>query len=147
MKQLGVMWAGAALVGFLAWFMAAHLSSDALGMAVGVVFGVLAGIPAALLVLATSRRRERDDEYDADRHALPPPYVQGPPYPYQPPVIVLAGLVAQEPQTVNNYTDNRSVTIHTPAAGGMPLLADREREIHQQGGRVFRVVGEREEWN
>ena len=144
MKQLGLV-AGVALVAVLGGSMLTRLSSDALGMAIGVMFGVLAGIPSALLVLATSRRRDRDDEYDADRHALPPPYVQGPPYPYQPPVIVLAGLVAQEPQTVNNYTDNRSVTIHTPAAGGMPLLADREREVRaQQGGRVFRVVGEQE---
>lgn len=144
MRQLGLV-VGAALVAVLGVYMMTRLSSDALGMAIGVMFGVLAGIPAALLVLATSRRRDRDDEYDADRHALPPPYGQVPPYSYQPPVIVLAAPMAQEPQTVN-YTDNRSVTIHAPA-GGMPLLADREREVQaQRSGRVFRVVGEREEW-
>ncbi len=139
MKQLGLV-AGAALVGFLAWFMLTRLSSDALGMAVGFVFGVLAGIPAALLVLATSRRQNRDDD-DADYREQARRYPE--PLPYQPPIIVLAAPMAQEPQTVN-YTDNRSVTIHAPA-GGMPLLADREREIQtQRGGRVFRVVGERE---
>ena len=141
MKQLGLV-AGAALVGLLAWFMLTHLSSDALGMAIGFVFGVLAGIPAALLVLATSRRPARDDDDDEDDYReqarrYPEPYS------YQPPVIVLAAPMAQEPQTVNNY-HAPSVTIHAPA-GGMPLLADREREIQtQRGGRVFRVVGERE---
>jgi hypothetical protein len=105
MKQLGVMWAGAALVGFLAWFMAAHLSSDALGMAVGVVFGVLAGIPAALLVLATSRPRERDDD-DDDYREQARRYPE--PLPYQPPIIVLAAPMAQEPQTVHTPTDNDS---------------------------------------
>ena len=139
MRQLGLV-AGVALVAVLGVYMMTRLSSDALGMAVGFVFGVLAGIPAALLVLATSRPRERDDD-DDDYREQARRYPE--PLPYQPPVIVLAGLVAQEPQTVN-YTDNRSVTIHAPA-GGMPLLADREREIQtQRGGRVFRVVGERE---
>ena len=56
-------------------------------------------------------------------------------------------------QTTNNYTtynehehyhDNRSITVQGPQ--GMPLIADRQREIQQQEGRVFRVVGEREEW-
>ena len=145
MKKLSMV-AGLCILGFLTWRLGMSLSSDALGMAVGVVFGVLAGIPSALLVLASSRRRDRDDEYDDDRHALPPPYVQGPPYPYQPPVIVLAAPMEQQPQVVNNTYNAPSVTIHTPPAGGMPLIADRQREIATgQGGRVFRVVGEREE--
>ena len=47
----------------IAYWVGTKLSSDALGMAVGVIFGVLAGIPAALLVLATSRRQQgMDDE-------------------------------------------------------------------------------------
>jgi hypothetical protein len=52
-------------VGFLAWQVGNRLSTDAVGMAVGLVFGVLAGVPAALLVLATDRRRRDDDDYDA----------------------------------------------------------------------------------
>lgn len=146
MKQLTVV-VGLCILGFLTWRLGSALSSDALGMAVGVLFGVLAGIPSALLVLASSSRRERDDDDDDDdyrREAAQ--YLKCPPY-YQPPVIVLAAPVEDKPQTVNNY-HAPSVTIHTPAAGGMPLLADREREVAaQRGGRVFRVVGEREDWN
>ena len=141
MKQLSIA-AGLCILGWLTWRLSMSLSSDALGMAVGVVFGVLAGIPSALLVLATSsRRRERDDGDDYRREAAR--YLERPPY-YQPPVIVLAAPLERQPQTVNNYTDNRSVTIHTPAQGGqtMPLIADRQTEVQaQQGGRVFRVVG------
>ncbi len=43
-------------VGVLAWRVGGSMSSDAVSMAVGVVFGVLASIPAALLVIAVSRR-------------------------------------------------------------------------------------------
>jgi len=132
----------AAVVG-LAWFMMSRLSSDALGMAAGVVFGVLAGIPSALLVLASSRRRERDDD-DDDYRAEAARYLERSQY-YQPPVIVLAAPREQQPQTVNNntYNDNRQVHVGSP----MPLLVDREREVQaQRGGRVFKVVGEREEW-
>lgn len=122
MKQLAMV-AGGALVGFLAWFMASRLSSDALGMAVGIVFGMLAGVPTLLLVLASQRhRRPYDDEDDEDTPAVHITYT--------------------------TYTDNRQLTINPPAAGGMPLIADRQREITaRQSGRVFKVVGEREEWN
>ncbi len=139
MKQLSIA-AGLCILGWLTWRLSMSLSSDALGMAVGVVFGVLAGIPSALLVLATSRRQNRADD-DADYREQARRYPE--PLPYQPPIIVLAAPMAQEPQTVN-YTDNRSVTIHAPAQGGqtMPLIADRQTEVQaQQGGRVFRVVG------
>lgn len=142
MKQfsLGV---GLVLLAFLTWRLGSSLSSDALGMAVGVLFGVLAGIPSALLVAASQRRRRPYDDDDDD--FSPPARQAGQPYPYQPPVIVLAAPREDKPQVVNNY-DNRSVTIHS-GAQGMPLLADRQREIAaQRGGRVFRVVGEREEW-
>lgn len=116
---LGVMVAG--VVG-LAWFMMSRLSSDALGMGVGVLFGMLAGIPSALLVVASSRRRERDDD-DTDTDNRPVTIVYN---------------------TTHN-TDNRQLTINT-GAQGMPLLADREREVAAQRERRFVVVGEREEW-
>jgi len=147
MKQLAMV-AGVALVGFLAWFMLSQLSSDALGMAVGVVFGVLAGIPSALLVLASSRPHDDDDDDDDDYGEASLLRTWHQPFPYQPPVIVLAAPVEDKPQVVNNYTDNRSVTIHAPGnAQTMPLITDRQREIAaERGGRVFRVVGEREEW-
>jgi hypothetical protein len=50
--------------GLLAWLFASRLSADALGMAVGLVFGMAAGIPAALLVMAASRSRPRNDDED-----------------------------------------------------------------------------------
>ena len=141
-KQLSIV-VGLCILGFLTWRLGMSLSSDALGMAVGLVFGVLAGIPSALLVLASSRRRERVDDDDDDYRQEAARYLERPQY-YQPPVIVLAAPMEQQPQTVNNY-NAPSVTIHTPAAGGMPLLADREREVQaQRSGRVFRVVGEPE---
>ena len=122
---------GLVLLVFLTWRMVTSLSSDALGMALGVVFGLLAAVPSVLLVLASQRRQARRESgyYDDDGD--------------------------DEQRTVTNFflitnnttnTDNRSVTIHTPAPQGMPLIADRQREIQSgQGGRVFRVVGEREE--
>ena len=142
MKQT-IMVAGLVIVGMLGVQFGTRLSSDALGMAMGVVFGVLAGVPTALLVLASQRQQSRrphddDDDYraEAQRYLQPPPY--------QPPVIVLVAPQEQQPQTVNNntYNDNRQVHVGST----MPLLADREREVQaQRGGRVFRVVGEREE--
>lgn len=151
MKQAIVV-LGLCVAGIVAWLLGSRLSSDALGMAVGVVFGVLAGIPSALLVLASGRVRnshdDEDDYEDIRREAAAYYKGIGQPFPYQPPVIVLAAPREQQPQTVNNntYNDNRSVTIHA-GAQAMPLLADREREVQaQRGGRVFRVVGEREEW-
>lgn len=147
----------AAAVVALFVFMLTRLSTDALGMAIGVLFGVLAGVPSALLVLASSRKptyAEEDDDIDYDqlrrRDMRRLRQQQGerdlPPYPYQPPVIVLAAPVEQ-PQVVNNYTDNRSVTIHKPVAS-VPSIYDRQRQVAaERSGRVFRVVGEREEWD
>ena len=123
MKQLAML-VGLCLFGWMTWRVGTSLSSDALGLAVGVVFGVLAGIPSALLVLAGQRRRERR-EYDDDDDDTPVVYI-----------------------THNNYTDNRQLTINTTPAGGMPLLTDRQREIQaERSGRVFKVVGERAEWD
>lgn len=186
MKQVLVGAMVAAVVALFV-FMLSRLSSDALGMAVGVVFGVLAGIPGALLLLATSKRNQRPydvDDYKADYHTLDwlderqgerGRTALGQPFPYQPPVIVLAAPAEQQPQVVNNYTDNRRVTVHP--ASSVPTIYDRQREIgaqngyviqngvpgkirskangcsfqpldgQQSGGRVFRVIGESEEWD
>lgn len=126
-KQLAVV-AGCALVGFLAWFMASRLSSDALGMAVGLLFGVLAGIPTALLVLASGRQRRPYDAADADCREEAEQYLR--------PVTIN--------YNVTHNTDNRQLTVNT-GAQGMPLLADRKREMQAQRARRFVVVGEREE--
>jgi hypothetical protein len=71
--------------GIVGWRIVDGLSSDAIGMGIGVIFGILAGVPMALLVLAASRREER-------RQARPAEFGMGyPPYPQQPPVIVVTG--------------------------------------------------------
>jgi len=117
MKQfsLGV---GLVIFAFMCWRLATSLSSDALAMGVGVVFGLLAVVPTTLLVLASQQRQSRRDDDDDPRTVT---------------------------VTQNFYvTDNRQLTINT-GAQGMPLLADREREVAAQRERRFIVVGEMEE--
>lgn len=148
MKQLAVVTA-LMIAGVLAWLFASRLSADALGMAVGLLFGVLAGVPTALLVLASSRRRQHEDDEDDDE-AAPQGYGQsgygqrafGQPYPYQPPVIVLAAPQAApapapqwpHPQTVDSVGYPVRQALPGP---GAPAAS---------GGRVFKVVGEKEEY-
>jgi len=48
-------------VGFTGWQAGGALSADAMGMAVGIVFGVLASLPAALLILAATRRSAQQE--------------------------------------------------------------------------------------
>lgn len=126
-------------VGIATWRITERLSADAIGMALGVLFGVLAGVPVALLMLASSRRREswQDEGYDRPRrqmegggHGYPMP-VQ------QPPVIVLAGpgYPQQMPQGASYPPGNRML-LHGPQGdGSTPAQARR-----------FKVVGEKEEW-
>ncbi len=124
------------IVGVMAWRLGSALSSDALGMAVGVVFGVLAGIPAALLVLATNSRRREQEEERYERYQQRQDR-QLPTYPYQPPVIVVAG--AQSPQQA----------APPPGAGGAPYFVPSQPNHWGEPGRSqrsFKVVGEREEW-
>ena len=142
------------IAGVLAWLFASRLSSDALGMAVGLLFGVLAGVPTALLVLASSGRRRRDED-EEEEDAGPNGYGQngygqngygqralGQPFPYQPPVIVLAAPQAApapapqwpHPQTVDSVGYPVRQALPGP---GAPAAS---------GGRVFKVVGEKEEF-
>lgn len=124
MKQLAMV-VGLSVFGVLAWLLGSRLSSDALGMAVGLLFGVLAGVPTLLLVLASQRHQPRRDDADDD----------------DTPVMHIT-------YNVTHNTDNRQLTINTTPAQSMPLLTDRQREMAaQRSGRVFKVVGEREEWN
>ncbi len=148
MKQLAVVTA-LMIAGVLAWLFASRLSADALGMAVGLLFGVLAGVPTALLVLASSRRRQHEGDEDDDE-AAPQGYGQsgygqrafGQPFPYQPPVIVLAAPQAApapapqwpHPQTVDSVGYPVRQALPGP---GAPAAS---------GGRVFKVVGEKEEF-
>jgi hypothetical protein len=143
MKQLAVVTV-LVIGGVFAWVLGSRLSADALGMAVGLLFGVLAGVPTALLVMASGRRRQSDDFLDEDEEAggYGQPRGAAQPYPYQPPVIVLAAPQAAPPpawgqqpyaQTVDSVGYPVRQALPGPGAPGAPA------------GRVFRVVGEREE--
>ncbi len=146
MKQLAVVTA-LMIAGVLTWLFASRLSADALGMAVGLLFGVLAGIPTALLVLASNRRRRREDDEEEEEPAPQgygqPGYGQralGQPFPYQPPVIVLAApQAAPAPQWPHPQTvDSVGYPVRQALPGpGAPAAS---------GGRVFKVVGEKEEY-
>ena len=80
MKRLAII-ALLIFVGFAGWRAGGVLSTDAMSMAVGVVFGVLASIPAALLILAASRRSAQTEPQPSSRPAqqtgFPSPYHQG----------------------------------------------------------------------
>jgi hypothetical protein len=130
-------WFGLCLLVFVAaagWRIGETLSPDALSMAVGVLFGVMAGVPAALLVMAGSRRRSEEERAthsprDQRQHA---PTLQGQingwgmlPYAQQPPVIVVAG-----PQ---GFGSQPSLPPHSSWSTPEPPL------------RHFTVVGDREE--
>lgn len=125
------------VVTVFAWRIADRLSADALGMAVGVAFGVLAGVPAALLVMASGRRREaREEEPVGARHARQmPPQMQGMPYGYlpQPPVIVLAGN-GMHPQSMAGYPGMAQPRLTHDMMAAPPQSVIDSRE--------FRVVGE-----
>lgn len=112
-------------VGVAGWRIGGSLSPDALSMAVGVLFGVMAGIPAALLVLASGRRRDNATEQERRRagNAMWGHYAP------QPPVIVVAGPPALQPTP-----DQR----HAGFAGS-------GRQPGERSARSFKVVGEREE--
>lgn len=135
-------WIGLALVVFVGtagWRIGDSLSPDALSMAVGVLFGVMAGVPTALLVMAGSRRRNRE-EHDAELRPRGQPHALAlhgrmngwgmqpygiPSYAQQPPVIVVAG-----PQG---------------AAGAFNPPAQSAAWMEDHPARHFTVVGEREE--
>lgn len=110
-----------------AWRLGGRLSADAVGMAIGILLGVLASIPASLLILASSRRREERDEvrWEKEHQERTPPA-------YQPPVIVLAG--------------------HTPPAMQQPMIAPSppphavEHWPQRTAARQFKIVGEQEQW-
>lgn len=151
MKIWGVI--GIVLVGVFAFMIGQRLSADAVGMAIGVLFGVFASIPAALLVVASGRRRQNadfddDDEFNddgyGDHRGRRRANYQAPP---QAPVIIFAPPASQLPPGFDNM-------IH-PSAGYEHVNGRRptaQRALtgptapHEEGGRAFRVIGEREEW-
>jgi hypothetical protein len=115
--------------GVLAWRLGEALSSDAISMGLGIFFGMIAGLPAALVVLAASRRRDSyDDDRGSGRRSADSPYGN---YGGQPPVIVVTapGML--------------------PQGTGDPRLAQPPMELplwtSARPARQFKVVGEREE--
>lgn len=117
-----------------AWRVATVISPDAVSMAVGMLFGVLAGIPTALLMLASGRRRDREDD---EREGEDARYRGAPAYPFQPPVIVVAGGQPQQLPAGPNLVTPAPIY---PASNAQAWSGG------QGGNRVYRLVGEQEEW-
>jgi len=156
---------GIFLLGVVAFLLGQRLSADAVGMALGVLFGVLASIPAALLVIASGRRRSADygdDDEDYDDGSYDNGGYDNGGYgerrgrrqaaynalPSQAPVIIFAPPTAQLPpgydgmvQTAANHDHHSGRGVAQPPRalpGPTPRTVD--------GGRSFKVIGEREEW-
>lgn len=124
------------LLGAGAWYIADRLSSDAIGLALGVIFGVVAGLPAALLVMASSRRSREFDEDQRAGRAGQPGY--GYPSMQQPPVIVVTGM-PQQMIGGNGAANGYQVVDST---GRLALPAPQSPPT----SRPYRMVGEKDEW-
>lgn len=118
--------------GFLVWRIGESLSSDAISMGLGIFFGMLAGVPAALLVLAASRRSEYRDEEPQVRRAP-----EANPYANQPPVIVLAGMGGMTPMGMGQ---NGQQPYGLLPNGAQPMI-DYSAWTEQRPAREYRVVG------
>ena len=134
-------------VGVAAWRIGGRLSSDALSMAIGLLLGVMAGIPAALLMLASNRRRGemRDDQPmnpNGARQGQVMPYGQNP-YPQQPPVIVLAPGMQGMP---NQQQGAAGMNFQTGYPSNQPVNQQALPSSEPMETRRFKVVGEEEEW-
>ncbi|MEZ4617750.1 MAG: hypothetical protein R2867_19875 [Caldilineaceae bacterium] len=136
-----------AFIGTAGWRIGNGLSSDAISMAVGIFFGILAGIPAALLVLASDRRRggPSAQEYQSrqPRQWQDPGLGYGGAQGHQPPVIILngaGGAPAGHSQGHGQYWAD-PYTAHNGVA-----MADWPQQRAARPTRQFRVVGEQEEW-
>ncbi len=108
-----------------------RLSADAISMAIGIFFGVLASIPAALLVIAATRRSERIPEAPGRRqHEYPN---QG----YQAPVIVVSPPMAGYGPGYGQQSG------HQP---GQNYLPAPQPYVDAPSHREFRVFGGDDEW-
>jgi len=120
-------------VAIAAWRIAERLSADALGMALGVLFGILAGIPAAVLVLASARRREA---YADEQRQMTRGRGYGGEYPAMPqqsPVIILTGN-----GTPAQMANQQSYGYDTQARFALPMA-------EQPPQRHYRLIGEKDE--
>lgn len=112
------------VVSMVVWRLGERLSADALGMAIGIVLGVLASVPVSLILAASGRRREDEDEHIERVRTEPAQPV------YPPPVIVLTG--------------------HSPAPSGRGSFDSRGYAVspwlQTPTQRRFKLVGEEERW-
>ena len=104
-----------------------RMSSDAIAVLVGVIAGVAASIPCALLLMAVTRRRERDEAPYDDMPYAAPSY---PHYRQPPPVIVVTPGAAQQQVPYG-------APYGAPDAGPYGMQSNRRRQ--------FRVMGYEEE--
>ncbi|MBX2998426.1 MAG: hypothetical protein KF893_07925 [Caldilineaceae bacterium] len=116
-------------LGAAGWSLGEKLSADALSMAIGIFFGVLASVPAALLVLAASRRADRQPQPDR-RQGLPQAG-------YQTPVIVVAPPMAGYGPMPGQVGGQMPVNGYLPAS---------QQIVEPAAQRQFRMVGEDDEW-
>lgn len=114
-------------IGLVGWRIVDGMSSDAIGMAIGVLFGVLAGVPMALLILVADRRRDERRQPRTAEYGL-----AYPPYPQQPPVIVVTGAGGMAP---GQQWGTAQATYAPSSAWDGPRPERR-----------YRIVGEQEEW-
>lgn len=117
--------------GVAAWRIGETLSSDAISMGLGILFGMLAGVPAALLVMAASRRRDYLDEDERRSRRAPEGAFGGYGQGYgaqQPPVIVVTA-----PGMLPHGQPAPFAALEAP---GWPTV---------RAPRQFTVVGDREE--
>ncbi len=141
---------GLLLLVVAAFLVGQRLSADAVGMAIGVLLGVLAGVPAALLVLASGRRRQEeafDDEDEEMNHYGPRRGRYAAPYPALPsqaPVIIFAPPTAQTSHAGEHPGAHYAHGGYAPPLPSRALPAPGQRTV--DGGRAFKVVGEQEEW-
>lgn len=116
-------------VGFAGWRAGGILSSDAMGMVVGILFGVLASLPAALLVLAATRRSQQAEPPSVRSQ---PPYANG-----QIPVVIVAPpAYPGYGQPAGNHFAQLSAP-HTTSWAASPQPARPER--------AFTMIGEQAE--
>ena len=134
MKRLAII-ALLIFVGFAGWRAGGVLSTDAMSMAVGVVFGVLASIPAALLILAASRRSAQPEPQPSPRPGqqtgFPSPYPQGA---GQMPIVIVA------PPAYPGFgapAGNQFAQLPGPQSNGWAVPS---QPAHPQ--RAFTIVGE-----
>lgn len=121
-------------VGFAGWRAGGVLSTDAMSMAVGVVFGVLASIPAALLILAATRRSAPSEPPAEQRAGLRQPQMGGA---GQMPIVIVA------PPNYAGYgpsAGNQFAQLPGPQPGPWQMSPQPVRQE-----RAFTIIGERTE--